>query len=103
MYRFLEDELEQATKEWFGNIGYETIAGAELSPGGELCDRQDYQSVLLQERLIGIIRKLNPTLNDSQVKDVYNAVARPNNANLMINNKHFHNYLVNGVDYVIRF
>lgn len=102
MIGFLENELEQAAKEWFGNIGYETIAGADLSPGGELCDRIDYQSVLLQERLTAIIRKFNPTLNDSQVKDVYNAVARPNNANLMINNKNFHKYLVNGVDYVVR-
>lgn len=44
---FCESHLEEATLEWFQELGYETIFGPELSPEGEYPEREDWGEVLL--------------------------------------------------------
>ena len=95
---FTESQLEEATLEWFQELGYATAFGPELSPGGDYPEREDYGEVLLGERLRDALRRLNPTLPPDALDEAYRKVAVPQSPSLLQNNRAFHAMLVNGVD-----
>lgn len=98
MSNFTESQLEEATLEWFQELGYATAFGPELSPGGDYPEREDYGEVLLGERLRDALRRLNPTLPPDALDEAYRKVAVPQSPSLLQNNRAFHAMLVNGVD-----
>ena len=95
---FTESQLEEATLEWFQELGYATAFGPELSPGGDYPEREYYSEVLLGERLRDTLHRLNPALPPDALEEAYRKVAVPQGIGLLQNNRAFHAMLVNGVD-----
>ena len=52
MQRFIESDLEQAALEWFEELGYENVFGPDLAPDGDFSEREGFDEVILQERLM---------------------------------------------------
>lgn len=98
MYNYTEAELEQATLEWFEELGYETLYAPEISPDGEYPERQDYLDVVLENRLKDALSLINKHLPEEAVVEAYRKIAIPQSPSLIMNNKAFHKMITDGID-----
>ncbi len=98
MYNYTESELEQATLEWFEELGYETLFAPEISPEGEYPERQDYSDVVLESRLKDALSLINKHLPEEAIEEAYRKIAIPQSPSLIMNNKAFHRMITDGID-----
>lgn len=92
-----EDQLEQLCLEWFQSIGYEYICGYDIAPDGERPERSDYRQIILHDRLLSRLQVINPHIPDATLEQVASQIAKPETPILIINNKAFHQLLLEGV------
>ncbi|MDD5298200.1 MAG: type I restriction endonuclease subunit R [Rhodocyclaceae bacterium] len=92
-----EDQLEQETLAWLADVGYTRLYGPELSPDGSMPERQNYQQVLLIERLRGALARLNPDMPRAAREDALQQVRDLGIPALLSANRRFHQLLVAGV------
>ena len=55
-----EQRLEELCLEWFQAIGWRFESGLDLAPDGEQPARADYRQVVLRERLLTALARINP-------------------------------------------
>ncbi len=87
---FDEETLEKVTIEMLQNLEYECINGYEM-------ERQDFSKILLEEDLRGAIERINKGLKEEQVIETIRLVKNLDNNNIVLNNKQFTKYLLEGV------
>lgn len=92
-----EDQLEQHCLEWFAEGGWEIGHGPDIAPDGDAPERTDYRQVLLLTDLQAAIRRINPHLPQSAVEDVIEIVRKPHSPDVVISNREFHRFLLDGV------
>lgn len=92
-----EDQLEQLCLSWFAETGYEVVSGYDIAPDGPTPERADYRQVTLQGRLLQQLALLNPDIPAATLEQVALQIAQPETPVLMINNKLFHQQLLQGV------
>ncbi len=91
-----ESLVEDAALDWFRELGYQVISGADSAgPGGLL--RDDYGDVVLESPLQGALQKLNPGLPEDALRDAERKLRRPEGATLEARNRSFHRMVVDGV------
>jgi type I site-specific restriction-modification system R (restriction) subunit len=57
-----ESIVEDAAREWFGELGYAVGHGPHLAPGDPAAERASIGEVVLVDRLREAIRRLNPAI-----------------------------------------
>ena len=57
-----ENMAEQACLDWFEELGYLRVFGPDIAPGGSNQERASYKQIVLQDRLLGALRRINPTI-----------------------------------------
>lgn len=87
---------EQSLIEWLQGQGYEYVYGPDINPGQPRAEREDFRGVILKDRLLGAIRRINPQIPAEQVEMVVKDIADYNHNDLMLGNKEFYAWLVNG-------
>ncbi len=92
-----EDQLEQLCLDWFKSIGYDYVCGYDIAPDGDSPERIDYRQVILFDRLLSRLQKINPQIPLSVLETVSQQIARPETPILIKNNKTFHRLLLEGV------
>ncbi|MBU0594213.1 MAG: type I restriction endonuclease subunit R [Gammaproteobacteria bacterium] len=92
-----EDQLEQLALTWFQDCGWEYRHGPDIAPDGDTPERADYRQVLLQERLLEALRRLNPDVPDAVLGEVLHRVAKLHEPSLIQSNRSFHEALLDGV------
>ncbi|EPP19281.1 Type I restriction-modification system, restriction subunit R [Vibrio fluvialis I21563] len=92
-----EDQLEQQCLDWFKELGYQYQNGYDIAPDGDTPERENYQQVTLQTRLVSALETLNPNVPSDTLIEVAKTVATPQTPVLIKNNKLFHQYLIEGV------
>lgn len=92
-----EDQLEQQCLDWFKELGYQYQNGYDIAPDGDMPERENYQQVTLQARLVSALETLNPNVPSDTLIEVAKIVATPQTHVLIKNNKLFHQYLIEGV------
>ncbi|WP_282035008.1 type I restriction endonuclease subunit R [Metabacillus indicus] len=102
MFRFNEDELEQATLDWFEELNYEVAYGPDLSPGGDSIERKDFSIVILEGRLTDALSSINKGVSFQAIEDAVRKITIPQHPNLLLNNKAFQKMLTDGVDVEVR-
>lgn len=102
MYNFNEAELEQAVLEWFQELYYNCAYGPEISPGGDYPERDDYDEVILKERLMDAMRRINPHIPEEALEEAYRKVLTTKTPSLIVNNKEFYRLITDGVDVEVR-
>ncbi|NNN47169.1 type I restriction endonuclease subunit R [Vibrio sp. 2-2(8)] len=101
--KITEDQLEQLCLDWFKALGYQYQNGYDIAPDGAVHpatgvpERENYQQVTLQARLVSTLETLNPTVPSDTLIEVAKTVATPPTPVLIKNNKLFHQYLIEGV------
>jgi len=92
-----EDQLEQEAIGWLADVGYSHLYGPNLAPDGDRPERQNYQQVLLLERLRSAIARLNPGLPVAVREDALRQVVDLGIPALLAANRRFHQLLLTGV------
>jgi len=95
-----KDMVEDHIIEVLTKLGYEYVPGEELTP--ENGERESYRHVILKERFIRSILRLNPWLTDELVEQVYKKVTEIAYREFSLGMKEFYNMLVNGVKVKVR-
>ncbi len=99
---FFESHLEQATLEWFEELGYEIVFAPDIAPDGEYPEREDYQDVILNERLREALTRINPKLRDDAIEDALRQIVIPQSPSLIMNNKSFQKMITDGIDVQVK-
>jgi type I restriction enzyme, R subunit len=71
-----ESIFEDATLEWFGELGYAVGHGPHLAPGEPAAERDSFGEVLLVGRLREAIRRLNPAIPEEAREEALRNVLR---------------------------
>lgn len=102
MSKLAESTVEEAALEIFEGLGYTVLHGPDIAPGELLSERASYSDVILVERLLLALERINPKLSPEAAQDVIRKVKRTESPSQCENNHRFHELLINGVDYEYR-
>jgi len=92
-----EDQVEQIAIDWFKGLGYDYLNGYDIAPDGDNPQRDNYQEVLLPERLKTALVKLNHSLPVSAIDEAIDSVRKHQHSSLIQNNRAFHQMLLEGI------
>ncbi|OAI08443.1 type I restriction endonuclease subunit R [Methylomonas methanica] len=92
-----EDQLEQLCLTWFQAIGYDSVNGYDIAPDGDRPERVDYRQVVLFDRLLSQLQKINPHIPLDVLERVSQQIAKPDSPVLIKSNHVFHRLLLEGV------
>jgi type I restriction enzyme R subunit len=92
-----EDQLEQLCLEWFKTTGYDYICGYDIAPDSDTPERSDYRQIILHGRLLERLKLINPHIPEATLEQVALQISTPATPVLIINNKAFHQLLLEGV------
>lgn len=92
-----EAQLEQVCLDWFQAIGYDTVCGYDIAPDGNSSERENYQQIILFDRLLSRLQIINPQIPLPVLERVAQQIAKPETPILLKNNRAFHRQLLEGV------
>lgn len=92
-----ESLLEDATLEWFRDLGYSIDHGPSIAPGEPRSERSTFSEVVLVGRLSDAIVRLNPTVPAEAREDALRKVLRITSPSLTQTNRAMHALLRDGV------
>lgn len=93
-----ESVVEQATLDWFAELGYETLHGPDIAPDEPGAERTSYADVVLMDRLRSALVRLNPGVPSEILEEAALKVTRTESPSLVEDNRRFHRMLTEGVD-----
>lgn len=92
-----ESVVEQAALAWLEYLGWEIADGADVAPDAPGAERTDYSQVVLEQRLLAALERLNPSLSADELASAFRKITRPEGATLETQNRATHRMLTNGV------
>jgi type I restriction enzyme R subunit len=99
---FCESHLEEATLEWFEELGYEIVFAPDIAPEGEYPEREDYSDVVLAERLRDALIRINPRIPSDAIEEAFRKITIPQSPSLLMNNKAFQHMITDGIDVQVK-
>lgn len=91
-----ENELESISLIWFQDSGWDYRFGPSIAPDGDTPERTDYRQVLLADRLLAALRRLNPGAPEPVLEEVLHRIAKLHELSLIQSNRSFHEALIDG-------
>ncbi|MDI3236124.1 type I restriction endonuclease subunit R [Exiguobacterium antarcticum] len=98
MFKYNESELEIATLEWLEELGYDITEGPDLAPDGDYPERNNFQDIVLVNRLRNSLQKINPVLNPLIIEEAIQKILANASPNLILNNKQFYQLATDGIE-----
>ena len=92
-----EGIVEEACLSYFSALGYETVYGPEIGPGGVSQERASWDDVILVERLRDAVQRINADLPATAVDSVVKTVLRAESQNVVAENLRVHHLVTQGV------
>ncbi|MEX7116644.1 type I restriction endonuclease, partial [Pseudomonas aeruginosa] len=92
-----ENHLEQACLGWLESLGFSSLKGEVVSPGGTEGGREKYSEVVLQNRLRDAIERLNPGVSSAEADAAVSRLALYGAQSLVDGNKQVYDWIRNGV------
>jgi type I restriction enzyme R subunit len=93
-----ESVVEEAALDWFKGLGYQYLPGPDIACDGTKPERASYADVVLADRLRASLHALNPHIPADALEDAFKKVMRSESPSLILNNRHFHRMLADGID-----
>ncbi len=97
-----EDQVELQSIDWFKDLGYQYQCGYDIAYDGATPERSDYRSVILKDRLLSALTRINPQIPRSAVDTALSQLMNPNIPALMSCNRQVHSWLTKGVKVTYR-
>ena len=98
MNKITESHIEELAITELEELGWQYIYGPQIAFDGEFPERDNYQDIILKERLRQAIARINADVPYPAQEEALQKVLRVGTSDLLKSNEDFHNYLVNGVD-----
>ncbi|NDP22607.1 MAG: type I restriction endonuclease subunit R [Paludibacter sp.] len=92
-----EDKIETFAIEVLQSIGWEYIHGLAIAPGAEQAERENFEQIILIDRLRKSVAVLNPNIPQDAQEQAIQKVVRIYSPELLHNNESFHQLLVEKV------
>ena len=92
-----ERRVEEATLDWVSGLGYAIVHGPDIGPEGRAAERVSYDEVLLVDRLISALARLNPDVPAEALAEVQRKLRQSETPSLIEENRRLHKYLIEGV------
>ncbi len=92
-----EDKIETFALEVLQSMGWEYVHGLAIAPGAEQSERENFEQIVLIERLRKSVSVLNPTIPQDAQEQAIQKVLRIYSPELLHNNEIFHQLLVEKV------
>jgi type I restriction enzyme, R subunit len=92
-----ENIIEASAIELLGSLGWEYLPGISIAPGAELSERENYEQVILVNRLRKIVKQINPNIPIDAQEQAVQKVLRIYSPDLLHNNETFHRLLIEKV------
>jgi len=95
-----ESEIEQATLDWFKELGYAILYGPNIAPEELFAERKNYSEVILEGRVRSALTRINPNIPDEAIDDAYRKITKTTHESPLLyeNNHRFHKIFTDGVD-----
>lgn len=97
MTRLTENTIESFAIDLFETLGYAFLYGPEVAPDGERPERENFEQVLLLDRLVKAVRRINPDLPPNTQAEAIKEIQRISSPDLLTNNETFHRFLTEGI------
>ncbi|MCB1674937.1 MAG: type I restriction endonuclease subunit R, partial [Halioglobus sp.] len=92
-----ESMVEDATLDWFKQLGFAVGHGPQMAPGEPATERDSFGDVVLVARLRDAIQRLNPAIPADAREEALRKVLRVGTPSLTQTNRAFHRLLRDGV------
>ncbi len=89
LINFVESDLEEACIEVLQEMGYEYKYGPDISVDGEYPERASYRDVLLKDRILDALFRINKGFSEDSIKNAYRQITSFSSAMLIENNLEF--------------
>lgn len=95
-----ESIIEQATLDWFKELGYSILYGPNIAPEELFAERKSYSDVILEGRLRSALAAINSTIPQEAIEDAYRRLTRAiHESPLQAENNHrLHKMFTDGLD-----
>ena len=97
MPKITESAVEAAAIEWFEELGYAYAYGPDITSSDSDAERADNKQIVLKERLIQALSRINPHIPSVAIKKAAAVLADFDNPDLIHSNRGFHRLIVDGV------
>ncbi len=91
-----EEQIENQSLEWFKSLGYDYKNGYEISPDSNSPERKNFKDVILEERFLSAVRRINNDITDKMVNDLKVQITNPNIPGLFNCNREIHKWITKG-------
>jgi type I restriction enzyme R subunit len=92
-----ENNIEDFAIEVLRSVGWEYMHGLAIAPGAEEAERENFEQIILIERLRKAVAALNPDVPKHAQEQAIQKVLRIYSPELLHNNEKFHAFLVEKV------
>jgi type I restriction enzyme R subunit len=92
-----EDNIETFAIEVLQSIGWEHVHGLLIAPKAELAERENFEQIILIDRLRKVVAQLNPSIPHEAQEQAIQKVLRIYSPDVLHNNETFHQLLVEKV------
>ena len=97
MSTFNENVVEQASMEYFAELGYRRVHGSDIAPGEPGTERSSYEDVILWGRLRDALDRINPGADSSLIDEAVKMVQRAESQSPIDENARLHQLITDGV------
>ena len=92
-----EKQVEFQSIEWFKDLGYQYKDGKEFAPEGIDPERDDFRKVILEDRLISALIKINSDIPSQTINNSISQILNPNIPSLLNFNREMHKWMTKGL------
>ncbi|GAB6048564.1 type I restriction endonuclease subunit R [Methyloparacoccus murrellii] len=92
-----EQQLEDLCISWFQETGWQFVHGPDIAPDGTNPERADYRQVILRDRLLAALARINPHIPAVALEQAVHVVQTISEPQAVVRNRSFHRLLLSGV------
>lgn len=92
-----ESEIEEMAIEELQALGYTYVSGNDLTPDTAPLERKSFADVILRDRCLSALRRINPHLSDGAIESALKALYQVAGTYQVTDNEKFHRYLTDGI------
>ncbi|MEO4046219.1 type I restriction endonuclease subunit R [Pseudomonas sp. CAU 1711] len=92
-----EQQLEELCLSWFQQVGWRFAHGPDIAPDSSSPERTDYRDVVLRERLLAALARINPQIPAAALEQAVHALQTVSEPQMVVRNRNVHRLLLGGV------
>jgi type I restriction enzyme R subunit len=92
-----EQQLEELCWGWFQEAGWRFAHGPDIAPDSSAPERTDYRQVVLRERLLAALTRINPQIPPAALEQAAHALQSVSEPQMVVRNRNVHRLLLNGL------